>query len=239
MSRFAPKPEGPKPFSFSYSKLKNFASCAYRFQQIDLLKAVKEVEGEALKEGNYVHKILAEAVGKGIPLPFGFDKYQHLVDEITDVAHPDQKIYVEQQLAITEKLTATKWFGHDVWFRGIADVIKIIPITPKVDVAIAWDYKTGKIVEDAVQLALMAQCIFAHHPKVQRIRTVFAWTQFDANTIETFSRADMQDLWSNVLPRVEELKYAVESGEFPPNPSGLCRSWCPVTSCDYHGKGRR
>ena len=44
------------------------------------------------------------------------------------------------------------------WYRGIADVLKIAG-----SVALAVDWKTGKVIDDAPQLALLAACIFAHH----------------------------------------------------------------------------
>ena len=40
------------------------------------------------------------------------------------------------------------------------------------------------------------------------------------------------------IPRVERVEYAIKNSVFNPNPSGLCRAWCPVprSKCEFSGK---
>lgn len=220
----------PKKFAWSYSKLKNFEVCPKRYYNIDVAKVVKEEESEQLQYGNMLHKALAEAVSGKTPLPEHFKAFQKQVDRIAGVSNGSAKILVEQQLAIRDDMTATTWFGKDAWFRGIADVIKIVG-----PVALVIDYKTGKILEDGVQLALMAQCVFAHHPDIQKIRTEFWWLKEDAETRADFSRDDMVGVWAGLLPRVKALEEAHTAANFPPKPGHLCRKWCPVDACPHHG----
>lgn len=217
----------PKPFAWSYSKLKNYESCPKRYFHVDVEKSIKEEESDELKFGNALHKALANACSGKEALPTPFKGYQEWVDK---VLMGNAVIHVEQQLAIREDLTATEWFGKDAWYRGIADVIKVIG-----PVALVLDWKTGKIVEDSVQLALMAQCVFAHHPEIQKIRTEFIWLKEDATTRADFMRDDMVKVWSGLLPRVTTLKAAHEGMNFPPKPGYLCRKWCPVQQCPHHG----
>lgn len=217
----------PKPFAWSYSKLKNFETCPKRSWHYDHAKDIKEEESEQLQYGNTVHKVLAEAIEGKAPLPKHFSHLQPWVDKVTAGGN---KILVEQQLAITKDFGPTEWFGKDAWYRGIGDVIKVAG-----PVAAAVDWKTGKINEDGVQLALMAACVFAHHPEIQKIRTEFVWLKEDATTRADFSRADMPKVWSGVLPRVQALENAVKMVEFPPKPGFLCRKWCGVTSCPHNG----
>jgi hypothetical protein len=128
-------------------------------------------------------------------------------------------VLAEQQLAITKDFGPTEWFGRDAWYRGVADVIKIAG-----PVAAVLDWKTGKILEDGVQLALMAACVFAHHPQIQKIRTEFVWLkEGDAVTRADFSRDDMPKVWAGVLPRVQALEEAHKTANFPPKPGYLCR----------------
>lgn len=216
----------PKAFAWSYSKLKNFETCPKRHWHLDIAKDIKEEEGESLLYGNAVHKALANAISGKAPLPAPFSKLQSWVDKL---AGPNT--IVEQQLAITQDLTSTGWFDKDVWYRAVADVILIDG-----PVALAIDWKTGKILEDGIQLALMAQCIFAHHPDVQKIRTEFVWLKEDANTRADFSRADMVAVWAGVLPRVQMLENASIAMLYPPKPGGLCRRFCPVSGCPYQGQ---
>lgn len=218
----------PKPFAWSYSKLKNYETCPKRHYNVDVAKTVKEEESEHIAYGNAVHKALADAISGKAPLPKPFNHLQEWVDKVT---RSEGTILVEQQLAITKELNPTEWFGKNVWFRGVGDVVKI-----NGPVALAIDWKTGKITEDGVQLALMAQCVFAHHPAVEKIRTEFVWLKEDATTRADFTRDDMVKVWAGLLPRVSILENAYVAQEFPPKPGYLCRRFCPVTSCPHHGE---
>lgn len=220
----------PKGFAWSYSKLKNFETCPKRYYNVDVEKKFKEDDdNEALAYGNFVHGALAEAINaEHKPLPDSLKGFQKYVDKI--LAGPHDKMLVEQQMAIRQDLTATTWFGTDAWYRGIGDVVKI-----RGQVAAAVDWKTGKIKEDGVQLALMAACIFAHHPEVQAIRTEFIWLAEDAVSRADFTRASMPGVWAGVLPRVALLKQAHDTMEFPPKTGGLCKRFCVVTSCPHNG----
>lgn len=225
----------PKAFSWSYSKIKNHESCPKRYYNVDVAKVVKEEESEALLYGNMLHKALAEAISGKTPLPKSFSNMQSWVDRVSGVPNSSTQIFVEQQLAITKDFAPTKWFGDDAWYRAIADVIKISGDPEKGQVALALDWKTGKVNEDGVQLALMAQCIFAHYPGVVKIRTEFIWLKEQAQTRADFTRADMVAVWAATLPRVRLLEQAHATMEFPPKPGNLCRKWCPVVSCPHHG----
>ena len=219
----------PKAFAWSFSRLKNFETCPRKYQQVDVLKAYGE-NTEQLDWGNAVHKALAENLSKGTPLPVGMEDYKSWRDNI--VTEPqDYKLLVEQQLAITIDFKPTKYFANDVWFRAVVDVAKI-----RGRIALCVDWKTGKIIDDSVQLALTAQCIFAHHPEVEYVRSEYVWLKEDATTGAVLKRSDMMGLWSVLLPRVNQLKHATDTGQYPPKPSGLCRKYCPVTSCEHNGR---
>ena len=217
----------PKSFAWSYSKLKNFETCPKRYFHVDVERSIKEEEGESLLWGNAVHKALAERVEKNTPLPKGMEPYEKWAERMQTGGG---KILVEQKLAINADFGPESWFSDNAWFRGIGDVIKIVG-----PVALVADYKTGKILEDGSQLALMAACVFAHHPDVQKIRSEFIWLKEDATTRADFARTDMPNVWRGILPRVETLKVAHDTLSFPPKPGGLCRKFCPVSQCPHHG----
>lgn len=100
-------------------------------------------------------------------------------------------------------------------------------------------HNTGKIQEDSEQLALNAQWVFSHFPRVQVVRSRYVWLGNDAQTEAVFTRNDMKALWAGLWPELQLYENAVKTLTFPPKPSGLCRQYCPVTSCPYHGKGNR
>lgn len=227
----------PKPFAWSYSKLKNFEVCPKRHYNVDIIKAYKEEEGEALSWGNAVHKSMAARCGSDrIPLPVSMQSYEKWAARVVT---PPGKVLVEQQLAIDEDFEPTGWFDSDAkkaglglpWYRGVADVLKIAG-----SVALAVDWKTGKVIDDAPQLALIAACVFAHHPDVMSVRSEFVWLKEDASTRENFHRNDMAQVWSSLWPRIEALKQAHETLDYPAKPGYLCRRYCPVTSCPHNGE---
>jgi hypothetical protein len=224
-----------KPFTWSFSKLKNYATCPKRYHHVDVLKDFKEEESEVLTYGNFVHKSFASRLarpdtdGHISELPRGLEQYEPLMQKLERV--PGQR-YVEQKLALTDQFEACKFFDKQAWLRMVADVIVISD-----RVALAVDFKLGKILEDSQQLALLSACIFAHWPHVEAIRTEYWWLKDDAVSRADWKRADMPGVWSAVWPRIEELKRAHETNTFPAKPSGLCKRYCPVTSCSHHGVG--
>lgn len=217
-----------KAWAWSYSKLKNHATCPKRYYLIDVMKKYKEPEGDALLWGNRVHKAFQLRIEKGTPFPDDMpESYERMAQRLLKVPG---KVMVEQQLAIRQDLSACEWFANDTWFRSIADFLAI-----NGPVALAIDYKTGKIVEDSEQLALMAETIFSHYPEVEAVRTEFWWLADEAATMEVFYRKDRKKTWERVMPRVNELKQAHDETNFPPKQSGLCRRYCVVSECPHNG----
>lgn len=216
-----------KEWNWSYSKLKNYETCPFRCQQIDIDKIVAEPQSDQLTTGNMAHDALKKRVGDKTPLPEAFKDYEPWAAKI--LTGPG-KVLVEQKLAIRRDLSPCGYFDRKVWYRGIGDVIKLVD-----DVALIVDWKTGKIVEDATQLALMAQCVFSHYPQVQRVRSEFVWLKEDATTRLDFARDDMVGAWNNIMPRVNQFEQACATNNFPPKPGYLCLRWCAVTSCPHNG----
>ena len=219
---------GKKAFSWSYSKLKNFRTCGYRYLKIDVEKTYQEdMNSEVLRWGDQVHKAFAARVEKGEPFPVGMENFEDAAARLVGLPGV---IKVEQQLAIREDLTPCEWFAKDAWFRGIADYLRI-----NGPVALAIDYKTGKILEEAEQLALVAECVFSHYPQVQAVRTEFWWLKDDVATREDFHRNKRAQTWASIKPKVMELQHAHETMAFPQRPSGLCRKHCIVKDCPHNG----
>lgn len=217
-----------KAFSWSYSKLKNFESCPKRHWHIDLAKDVKEEESEELAWGNAVHDALAKRIKDGKELPVPMKAYEPWCQKILKA--PGTNL-VEQKLAITADFAPTTFFDKSAWFRAVGDVIKL-----NGPVALIADWKTGKILEDSQQLALSAACVFAHYPSVKMVRSEFIWLKEDASSRADFARDDMPHMWKNIWPRIEALKRAHETGEYPAKPGYFCRRYCPVAKCPHHGE---
>jgi hypothetical protein len=217
-----------KSFAWSYSKLKNYEICPLRHNETDNKKSTEEDSSDALDWGNRLHKVAAEHFTKGTPIP---TDCQVLIPWIAKIKDKPGTISVERKYALTRDLSPCGYFGKEVWYRGVADVLKLHE-----DVALAVDWKSGKIVADSVQLALMASCIFAHHPEVQVIRTEFIWLGHECTTQQIFTRREMPSLWSDLSPRVARLENSFNSGIYSPTPNRMCASYCRVTTCQHHGK---
>lgn len=222
-----------KPFTWSYSKLKNFETCPRRHFEVDIAKNFKDEEGESLLYGNLVHDLLAKYIGKGQPLPeMHKPDLQKWGDYGRDLAAKGMTVKVEQKLAITDKFGPCEYFGRSAWYRCVADVLAVMG-----PVAILLDWKTGKILDDSQQLALSAACVFAHYPEVHKVRTQFVWLKDDCTTTTDFDRGTMPAMWASIWPRITALKNAHDTGTYPVKPSGLCRKFCPVETCVHHGRG--
>jgi hypothetical protein len=227
---------GPvKSFSWSYTRLKNFEACPKRHYHIDIAKEFKDESGDALVWGNAVHKALAETLSKNKPLPVGMTHYDKWIQQIVT---PGSILLVERDLAIDKDFAPTSWFDSDAkkkgtglpWFRAKCDVIKIVGRA-----ALVIDWKTGKIIEDSQQLALAAACVFAHYPEVQAVRSEFIWLKEDARTRADFRRNEMASMWRNIWPRIDALRVAHETTNYPAIPCYLCRNWCAVKTCPHNG----
>lgn len=219
---------GPRPFTWSYSRLKNFEACPKKHYEVDIAKSIKEDDSEQLQYGNAVHDLLAKRCGeKRQPLPKGYETLEPWALKV--VTSPGD-IYVENKLALTKDFGACGFFDSNVWFRGIGDVIKI-----NGSVGLTIDWKTGKIVEDSVQLALVAACIFAKYPQLKKLRTKFVWLKENAVTDEDFTPDDMPAMWKKIWPRIEAMEHAHNTTTYMAKPGGLCRSWCPVKACPHNG----
>jgi hypothetical protein len=223
-----------KPFAWSYSRLKNFEVCPKRHYEIDLAKNIKEPEGEQLQWGNFVHKGMAERCGPNrVPLPEQLAMYEPWA---VKALHGAERgiVLVEESLAISRNFTPTGNFDSDVWLRVKMDFAKIIG-----DVALALDWKTGKILEDSMQLALVAACLFAKYPNLNAVRSSYAWLKEDAESSETFFKEDMPTVWRNLWPRIEAMESAHTHTNYPPTPSGMCMRFCAVKACPHNGKSSR
>lgn len=217
-----------KPVAWSYSVLNQYETCPRQYWEVKVQKNYTEIQGEQLKWGNAVHKAAENYVLFDEPLPANCEQYQPTLDKIKQA--PGQT-FGEQRYCLTQDFKPTDWFSNHAWVRGIVDVMK-----KKDNVVWAGDYKTGKFKPDNDQLQLFAGLIFHAHPEVDTVRTAFIWLQDGKLTPETYRRADLPSIWNTFLPRVRRWEHAMQTEKFEPKPSGLCRNYCPVKTCEFNGK---
>lgn len=215
--------------TWSYSDLPSFETCPRRYQLTRVTKEVTEPQTEAILWGNQVHNALEKYAKERKPLPTALKKYQKYVDKILSY---DGKRIVEERLTINANFKPTKWMAKDAWCRGIIDIGVV-----GAEKAYLLDWKTGKRKPDSSQLKLFAGLAFAHYPWVSKVVTGFIWLKDCEFDKETFTREQVSDIWSDFLPRVNRIEYALKSDKWTPKPSGLCKNWCPVgrSLCEFCG----
>lgn len=226
MSTTVVSPEG---FAWSYSQLKNFEACPRRYYNYNVSKDVKEPESGALLEGKKIHEAFDARVSRGTKLPLDMQMHEPLLARL---AAARGEVRTECKLALTSDFTPSKFFGRGVWFRIMLDYVNT-----RDSKATVIDYKTGKPDNaDMTQLQLAAVTMFAHDAKLEKVRTALVFVAYDQVERVIFTRDDISEIWGEILPRVGKMVEARQAQDYPPKPGRLCRSYCAVTSCPFHGK---
>ena len=125
------------------------------------------------------------------------------------------------------------WFAKDTWCRAILDLAII-----KGSHAVVIDYKTGKIRDDFTQLRIAGIMLMLHKPEIQTVELCFLWTKDKKLTRDEayLTRNDIKIIISDLMPRIKHYEKAHRTESFPARPGYLCKKYCPVTKCAYHGE---
>jgi hypothetical protein len=221
----------PKPFAWSYSKLKAYEDCPRRYYETQVAKNYTDSTTDQTW-GNAVHAAMAQALRDGKPLPTKFQICQRWVNEVRNVKGGELLIEDDCQWAITREFQPTAWFAKNVWLRCIADAVVL-----KYPAGMVVDWKAGKSANvDPIQLLLTSLMMFIQFPKLDRVVSLFVWLKEDHKTVQTIFREEAVEHWAAIMPRVERLAEATRRNNFPPVPNRFCRNWCPVESCEFHGR---
>jgi CRISPR/Cas system-associated exonuclease Cas4 (RecB family) len=211
----------------SFSAIKLYENCPKRYYHQRVTKEVQDTGGEASKYGERIHEFLEQRLVNNTPLPVEAEKYEVICKTVENMARGGE-LHAERQLTLTENLTPTSWFAGDAWLRSILDVLIL-----KGDTAVVVDWKTGKRRPDFTQLEMFALQVWKHFPEVVTIKTSFVWLKDMAMDSEEFSREQSDEMWSNLLSRINRIYQSAEHENWPAKPSGLCR-FCPAKDmCDY------
>jgi PD-(D/E)XK nuclease superfamily len=224
-----------KGFSFTYSKIKNFEQCPLQHKRVDIDRTPGwEPSGDAIDYGNRVHAAFSKTLKNGIPLTPNMRHLQYWVDWVNSLPGTH---HIENKWAISSDYQPAEWSTNFAWMRFIADVAVVHG-------KVGWliDWKTGRRLEEPIQLWLGAACMFQHFPELEVIDSMFVWLKEDDGSnshecisAETIKRGDVGEIWDQLLPRINTYADAVATGVFHPKPGFHCR-WCRVQSCEFFGK---
>lgn len=214
--------------AWSFSHIKSFETCPRKYDEEMVSKNYPFVESAASKYGNEVHKALELYVKDGKKLDGNMRQFKKVADKL--LSFNGEKI-AERKQALNFDREPTSYFAKDVWVRGISDLTIINGNKAKV-----FDYKTGSAkYPDTDQLELMALITFAYHPEVEHVRSALLFLHHSKLVPAEFHRDDIDKLWDKWDKKYKKLKAARVNKNFPPNPNGLCRKWCPVKHCEFNG----
>lgn len=220
-------------FNWSYTRLRDWETCPRQYEWKHIQKH-REPESAELKWGNVVHHAFENRILRNQPLPENVASYEKFMTAIDAARAKGFTILGEQEWAISSEFMPCGWKEWDVaWFRAKLDA----GIVSKKR-AVFIDWKTGKPKDDQTQLSLFAAMGLIHYPQLDSIETKFVWTQGGDPNTATYTRDNINTVWENIIPRVMRMQTGIEKKQFVPQPSGLCRKWCSVTTCEFHGKGR-
>ena len=215
--------------AWSFSSLKTFQQCPKKYYHTKVAKDVVEPDTQATLYGKEAHTAAEEFIRDDKPVPPKFEYMSTTLNHLKNIAGTK---YCEYKMGIRQDLSACDFFAKGVWWRGVAD---LLVINEDKGLAHSLDYKTSKNARyaDTKQLDLVAVGIFAHFPKVVRVKSALAFvvskefikTEHHREMIPKYIEKPAQD-----VARIEE---ALKNGVWNPVQGPLCR-FCSVKQCEYN-----
>ena len=211
---------------WSFSSLKDFINCPKQYYHTKVAKDFVKKTTDNMLYGTAVHKACEDYVRDGTPLAKNYERFKRQLDALLEIKGTK---YCEHEMALTREREPCAFDSGTRWVRGIVDLL----IVDDEDAFIV-DYKTGSNrYPDPKQLKLMALMTYAHFPKVERIKAGLLFVMHNTFVTEEYARSDINKLWSNFLPTLDQLQVSYENDMWFAKPSGLC-GWCPVSTCKFY-----
>lgn len=214
-----------KKFYWSYSALKNFEGCPFRYAHASFYCTTPFIQSEAAIWGDRVHKA-GEMFLKGVPHP-DTEALIPVEPYVTAILRAGYRPEPELEITLAENLFPTGWFAKNAWLRVKIDVV----LTKDKLTALLYDWKTGKVRVDPDQLRLCAAVLSMVRPHYERFEGKFIYTKHKVvKSIEPILKAEIPAIWEDFLIRAAKMERAWDREDFPAKPSGLC-PWCSVEKC--------
>ena len=217
--------------TWSHSGLKDFEGCPRKYHELKVLKNYPREETEQTLYGTQLHEQCELHIKDGRPLDHNFSFMQNMLNNLK--AMPGRK-YPEYEMALTKDLRVCNFSAPDFWVRGIADLVIVDDdnLTARV-----FDYKSGgDKYPDPGQLELMSLMIFKHFPHVRVVTGGLLFVLRNTVFKHKVERDAEEALWWKYRERVARIEQAYANGVWNPKSSGLCKKYCPVTSCEFCGR---
>jgi PD-(D/E)XK nuclease superfamily len=214
-------------FAETFSSLKSFETCPRQWSEVTFYKNFPFQRGTAAFEGEDVHKLIAEALSGGEPLPPG---YGHVEKIIAPIQASGFTLLPEYKMAVDSNMNGVPYDSPNRLFRGDADLLAIDGAR---GVVIDWKNGSSKY-PDKNQLDAMALLAFGAFPELQTVNGLIVFLQDKKTETKSMTRQQAPFVWKQWKDRIAAKQRAIASKNFAANPSGLCRGWCPVTTCSHY-----
>ncbi len=221
------------PLQHTFSSITKFETCPRQWAEVRLFKNFQDEMGEAAKLGDAGHKELEAYLKEGTPFSSAWQWTQSYADQLKQ-ALKGMYIGIELKLAVDRTGAACDYYSDSQWIRGKADLAAFDPATKQ---GYIFDFKFGKR-KPSEQLRLYAAMALMQYPDLEKVNYRFLWMKEPAaNDSGVVKRdADLAKVWQTFQHKIGAIEHAAAAGVFPPKPSGLCKNYCPVKSCEHNGK---
>lgn len=213
-------------YAESYSSLKSFQSCPKKWSHLTFYKDVKSTYSQSAATGHDTHKMIAESLSGGQPLPVGYEHVEAIISPIRDSGFV---LLPEYKMAMDANMQGVAYDDPSKLFRGDTDLLALDGSR-----AVIIDWKSGSSkYPDKDQLDAMALLTFANFAEVETVNGLIVFLQDNKVEEKSMTRQQAPFVWKQWMQRINSKQRAIASKTFPAVPSGLCRGWCPVTQCQH------
>lgn len=209
------------PIAWSHSRVKTYLDCPRMFYEQNIAKSVTYEQGAPQIEGERVHKALEKRLIHKVTLG---PKEAYLEPMMQVIERMPGQTFGERDYCLNSDLRPTGYFAKDAFCRVTVDVTNI-------DVPRKWgwlgDYKNGKVTVDDDQLMLYAAVGFIFFPEIDTFKTDYIFLQHKLPMGKTYTRAQLPDMWRQLLQVPVAMQRAAETNQWPTRPSRKC-GYCSV-----------
>lgn len=217
--------------AWSWSSYTKYETCPRQYYETRVVNNYVDEPGVEAIWGVEVHKAAENLLLHDTPLPDRMKVYADPIYKVKDFVNRFAEEYsAELELGVKKDLSPSAFDDPDCYARCIIDVVAV-----RGGVGLNLDYKTGKV-KDSKQLQMSSAIMFANFPTVETIHAGFVWLAHDITTRKTYHRKD--DNWAAFQPTLNNMKWSYDNNSWPARPSGLCKGYCPVKTCEHWGPKR-
>jgi hypothetical protein len=226
--------------TWSHTKISDYLQCPHKFYEKYIKKSTKQVESEAMRKGNTIHKLMELATNTQDTTEYAERKVGLEEAGLAPAIPLLERLRAlgaaaELELGVKRDWTPCSFWDKEVWGRCKIDIL-----AADGERGIIVDWKTGATknlkYQTENELKLHAVIAHAHFPELKIISGRYYYTQGfcfyptppDKPYIFTGLVAERYKI-NELMNRIE---YAVENDKCGTRKNPLC-PWCEVKTCKY------